>query len=816
MLTLGTAGNTIQGVTTGASTAITYTIMGDEVAAATDSFKVLAQGQLPTSVAALYTVPASTQTLIKSMLFVNTTGAGVLFTTYINGTAAANSIGSFTIPANGTCIWTPDSGWAMRDANGSVVQTFVTPITLTGDVTGTGSGTVPTTLATVNGSPGTTGDASHVTQLTTNGKGLVTANSSVAIQIAESQVTNLTTDLAGKQATGNYITATTGDVVATGPGSVSATIQPSAVSLAKLANATANSVLGEFTGSAAAPQYLALAASTFPARSSSGNVVAKTITDAALALDSSGATTGTFGSASAFFPKEIAGTAYITAGNPQGWAGADFGAWVNAAWAYIVAAYPNLGGQIKVGPGIFTYSTPIELGTQFYAAKFSGSGSSSGFGVHEAGTTLNFTGTTTIAMTVGGGSNNSGNVALDSFSLIGTSSANTATGIRLTDGTTGSSSENTFTDVAISQFGNGITHQNASLSYGLVMINCKIQNCGSGYTPQGENNVMLGGLIGGCGTGIVGSNGGEILCTHVAFDDMSVTAVNISNNLARYTFTGCRWENPSTSGTLVTDTKYITISAGSCIIQGGAMSDDGTNAVAAATGFFQATGGTVFVSGLWVFSAGRPYTQLCNVSSGVTSFKFDPVITPTTGVVNVITPQTQWFNIATGVFPRQGSGSPQANVTAVTATTGSATTFFNGDSRGGFPFPVNARPGLRGRCTVHLSNTATVQTFNWKFTFGTANAATDASLATFAPGAGTAVASAATIVFDFVLTSATTMQVSFTFLANAGIAAAAFTGSCPAPITVAVTSASFLGFYFASTVANIVTCRSVNWEILST
>jgi hypothetical protein len=42
----------------------------------------------------------------------------------------------------------------------------------------------------------------------------------------------------GKQAAGNYITALTGDVAATGPGSVAATIQPLAVTNAKIANST--------------------------------------------------------------------------------------------------------------------------------------------------------------------------------------------------------------------------------------------------------------------------------------------------------------------------------------------------------------------------------------------------------------------------------------------------------------------------------------------------------------------------------------------------------------------------------------------------
>lgn len=52
---------------------------------------------------------------------------------------------------------------------------------LTGDVTATGSGSVAATLKTVNSAPGTTGDDAHVSQITTDANGRVTANSNVAI-----------------------------------------------------------------------------------------------------------------------------------------------------------------------------------------------------------------------------------------------------------------------------------------------------------------------------------------------------------------------------------------------------------------------------------------------------------------------------------------------------------------------------------------------------------------------------------------------------------------------------------------------------------
>jgi hypothetical protein len=72
---------------------------------------------------------------------------------------------------------------------------------LTGDGTATGPGSAALTLATVNSNVGSFGSTSSVATFTVNAKGLTTAAGSTSIQIAESQVTNLSTDLAGKQVT---------------------------------------------------------------------------------------------------------------------------------------------------------------------------------------------------------------------------------------------------------------------------------------------------------------------------------------------------------------------------------------------------------------------------------------------------------------------------------------------------------------------------------------------------------------------------------------------------------------------------------------
>lgn len=69
---------------------------------------------------------------------------------------------------------------------------------LTGDGTATGPGSAALTLATVNTNVGTFGSATQVGRFTVNGKGLITAASNVSIQIAESQVTGLVSDLSAK------------------------------------------------------------------------------------------------------------------------------------------------------------------------------------------------------------------------------------------------------------------------------------------------------------------------------------------------------------------------------------------------------------------------------------------------------------------------------------------------------------------------------------------------------------------------------------------------------------------------------------------
>lgn len=71
-------------------------------------------------------------------------------------------------------------------------------ITLSGDATGSGTSKIGVVLANVNNTSGTFGTISTVPRIVVNNKGLITSASSISIQISESQVNNLTSDLNSK------------------------------------------------------------------------------------------------------------------------------------------------------------------------------------------------------------------------------------------------------------------------------------------------------------------------------------------------------------------------------------------------------------------------------------------------------------------------------------------------------------------------------------------------------------------------------------------------------------------------------------------
>lgn len=120
MITLE-ASQTVYGVAN-LSSSISYTISGLELEGATESYKILAQGQLPSSAGLLYTVPVSKTAFIKQILFSNTTSNAVSnIKLYIGGTSNANQIVTLNIPANGSAKF-DSTGWSVYDFLGIVVK----------------------------------------------------------------------------------------------------------------------------------------------------------------------------------------------------------------------------------------------------------------------------------------------------------------------------------------------------------------------------------------------------------------------------------------------------------------------------------------------------------------------------------------------------------------------------------------------------------------------------------------------------------------------------------------------------------------------
>ena len=87
----------------------------------------------------------------------------------------SGTVTTYTCNPNLYPVWVPTSIASVSSVGSGITQ-------LTADVTaGPGSGSQVATLATVNSGPGTCGDSTHICQVTTNGKGLITSQTAVGI-----------------------------------------------------------------------------------------------------------------------------------------------------------------------------------------------------------------------------------------------------------------------------------------------------------------------------------------------------------------------------------------------------------------------------------------------------------------------------------------------------------------------------------------------------------------------------------------------------------------------------------------------------------
>lgn len=219
---------------------------------------------------------SSTATLTYSQANVNSVitndlqirSGGNVITITGPSTAAASNF-TLRIPntagASGQVLQTDGAGnlsW-VNAASGSVTNIATGTGLSGGPITSTGTISLANTAVTA----GSYGSATQVGAFTVDAQGRLTAASNVTVTPAWSSITSKPTTLAGygitdAQPAGNYLTALTGDVTATGPGSSSATIANSAVTSAKVLDGTLIATDMNFTGVTTATSSIVIQDST--------------------------------------------------------------------------------------------------------------------------------------------------------------------------------------------------------------------------------------------------------------------------------------------------------------------------------------------------------------------------------------------------------------------------------------------------------------------------------------------------------------------------------------------------------------------------
>ena len=142
----------ILAATASVASKLTTTVFGAEVTATTQTFLRMYQGQPGNSPTTLYTAPAVTQSLIKTIIVINTDSSPRSIQFFANGTAGTNAVlpSGITIDAGSMAIY-EEEGWKFYTATGQTKTS--------GDIgpTGPTGVTGATGAAGSNGSAGATG-----------------------------------------------------------------------------------------------------------------------------------------------------------------------------------------------------------------------------------------------------------------------------------------------------------------------------------------------------------------------------------------------------------------------------------------------------------------------------------------------------------------------------------------------------------------------------------------------------------------------------------------------------------------------------------
>lgn len=116
------ASDTLAGVGSVASK-LTVTLFGMELNGSTETYKVLYQGQLPSSATTIYTAPVSNVAFIRTIVVVNTDTVDQTFALYRGGTAGSNKCTpTYSISAGGSAIYEDGQGWSTTTVLAGSVQ----------------------------------------------------------------------------------------------------------------------------------------------------------------------------------------------------------------------------------------------------------------------------------------------------------------------------------------------------------------------------------------------------------------------------------------------------------------------------------------------------------------------------------------------------------------------------------------------------------------------------------------------------------------------------------------------------------------------
>jgi len=326
--------------------------------------------------------------------------------------------------------------------------------------------------------------------------------------------------------------------------------------------------------------------------------------------------------------KNLNNALIVDTANSQGWAGADIGAWINAAYA----ALPAAGGRILVfcnaTSSAANFSTPIVFNTSNKYVKLQGicTANSSGSGV-----VLNYTPTTaTIAMTfdytpAGGGGYTPGNgmegiVLANNGCVTNGGCGSSATGIQFGN-TNGGAHMADFTNVRISGFGTGINF-NDTVGWGVKLNNFHLAwNTVGGTFTQPQESIAW--TSGSCAV-----NGTCWTTAAIAASDLFVSDVSIDSNTVGgmtgallFTCSECHFENLSQP-----TVNYVNLTTGSIFAMfGGDAVDDNLSGTVGQ--FFTLNLASGYLHGVSVGTGGQNVTSLFNLSGGTGAIAYGDYFT---------------------------------------------------------------------------------------------------------------------------------------------------------------------------------------------